>query len=205
MDFKEVRQEVASFCHFVYEKGYTQASGGNLSCRVPGTDLFAIKKTAVNMRVMTEKDVLIVDGEGNVVYGDGKPSKEAGFHLGVLKLRPDMNAFIHCHPNYAIALANNDIELPFTSVTARKVVGHVPYIESAPAGSEELKNYVIEAFRKYPESKGILMKEHGVCVAGVSLEAAYNVVDLIEQTAKQACIQVQIAQNREKFRELFHV
>ena len=205
MDFRAVRQEVAEFCHYIYEKGYTQASGGNLSCRVPGTELVAIKKTAVNMRVMTDADVLIVDMEGNVVYGDGKPSKEAGFHLGVLKLRPEMNAFIHCHPNYSIALANNNIELPFTSVTARKVVGHVPFIESAPAGSEDLRRYVIDAFRDHPESKGILMKEHGVCAVGPSLEAAYNVVDLIEQTAKQACIQVQVAVNRDNFRELFQV
>ena len=49
------------------------------------------------------------------------------------------------------------------------------------------------------------MKEHGVCAVGPSLEAAYNVVDLIEQTAKQACIQVQVAVNRDKFRELFQV
>lgn len=205
MDYSEVQKEVAKFCHLIYEKGYTQASGGNLSCRVPGTNLFAIKKTAVNMRLMTEKDVLIVDENGAVVYGDGKPSKEAGFHLGVLKLRPEMNAFIHCHPNYSIAIANNDMELPLTTVTARKVVGFIPWIDSAPAGSDELKDYVVEAFCNYPESKGILMKEHGVCVAGLSLEAAFNIVDLIEQTAKQAFIQVQVAQSREKFRELFNV
>lgn len=205
MDFREVRQEVARFCHYIYEKGYTQASGGNLSCRVPGTEFFAIKKTAVNMRVMTEEDVVIVDGDGHVVYGDGRPSKEAGFHLGVLKLRPEMNAFIHCHPNYAIAIANNHMDLPATTVTAKKVVGYVPWIESAPAGSDELRSYVIEAFRKHPQSRGILMKEHGICTVGVSLEAAYNIADLIEQTARQACIQVQVAQNRDKFRELFNV
>jgi len=204
MDFSEVRKDVAKFCHFVYEKGYTQGSGGNLSCRVPGTNLFAIKKTTVNMRVMTETDVLIVDENGEVVYGDGKPSKEAGFHLGVLKLRPEMNAFIHCHPNYSIALANNEIDLPFTTVTSKKV-GFVPRIESALAGSDELKDYVVEAFRAHPQSKGILMKEHGICVVGPSLEDAYNIVDLIEQTAKQACIQVQIAQNREMFKKLFNV
>lgn len=205
MDFREVRQEVARFCHFIYEKGYTQASGGNLSCRVPGTEFFAIKKTAVNMKVMTEADVVIVDGDGNVVYGDGRPSKEAGFHLGVLKLRPEMNAFIHCHPNYAIAVANNHMALPAVTVTAKKVVGYVPWIPSAPAGSDELREYVIEAFRAHPESKGILMEEHGICTVGATLEAAYNIADLIEQTAKQACIQVQIAQSRDKFRELFDV
>lgn len=205
MDYNDIQNEVAHFCHLIYEKGYTQASGGNLSCRVPGTNLFAIKKTAVNMRLMTEKDVVIVDENGDVVYGEGKPSKEVGFHLGVLKIRPEMNAFIHCHPNYSVAIANNEMDLPFTTVTSKKVVGYVPWIESAPAGSDQLKEYVVEAFSKHPDSKGILMKEHGICTVGASLEAAFNIADLIEQTAKQAFIQVQIAQNRKMFSETFHV
>ncbi len=205
MDFSEVRKEVVKFCHFVYEKGYTQASGGNLSCRVPGTSLFAIKKTAVNMRVMTEEDVVIVDENKEVVYGNGMPSKEAGFHLDVLKLRPAINAFIHCHPNYSVALANNDMDLPLTTVTSKKALVYVPRIESAPAGSDKLREYVVQAFQTHQESKGILMKEHGVCTIGASLEEAYNILDLIEQTAKQACIQVQVAQNRKMFRELFNV
>ncbi|CCQ98071.1 conserved hypothetical protein [[Clostridium] ultunense Esp] len=205
MDYTEVRKEIVKFCHLLYKKGYTQASGGNVSCRVPGTNLFAIKKTAVNMALMTESDVVIVDGNGQVVYGDGKPSKEMGFHLGVLKLRPEVNAFIHCHPNYSIALANNDIELPFTTVTSRKVVGYVPFIESAPAGSDVLKELVINAFRENPESKGILMKEHGICAVGRSLEEAFNITDLIEQTSKQAFIQVQVAANRKLFKKIFNI
>ncbi len=49
------------------------------------------------------------------------------------------------------------------------------------------------------------MKEHGVCTVGRTLEEAYNKLDLIEQTSKQAVIQVLIAQNRDKFKELFNV
>lgn len=205
MDYSRVLEEVAHFCHIVYEKGYTQASGGNLSCRIPGTNLFAIKKTAVNMRMMTASDVLVVDEEGNVVYGDGKPSKETGFHLGVLKIRPEMNALIHCHPNYSIAIANNEMNLPMTTVTVKKALGYVPWIETALAGSDQLQQYVVEAFRNNPESVGILMKEHGVCTVGRTLEEAYNKLDLIEQTARQAFLQVMIAQNRDKFKELFNV
>jgi len=84
-------------------------------------------------------------------------------------------------------------------------VGYVPWIETALAGSDELKQYVVDAFVKYPESVGILMKEHGVCTVGRTLEEAYNKLDLIEQTSKQAVIQVLIAQNRDKFKELFNV
>ncbi len=202
MDYGGVRRELTKICHMIYEKGYTQASGGNVSCRVPGTGLFAIKKTGVNMAVMTESDVLIIDKTGAVVDGAGKPSKEVNFHLAIFELRPDANAVIHCHPNYAIAFANNEMNLPHTTVTSRKVVGLVPWIEAAPAGSVELKELVAEGFRTHPESKAILMKQHGVCVAGPSLEAAYNVTDLLEQTACQAYLQAQIAKDPQIYRSM---
>ena len=40
------------------------------------------------------------------------------------------------------------------------------------------------------------MKEHGICVAGTSLEHAFNVADLVEQTAFQAWLQVSIAKDK---------
>lgn len=202
MDYSDVRKEVARFCHFIYEKGYTQGSGGNVSCRVPGTRYFAIKKTGVNMKVMTEEDVLIVDEYGKLIHGEGKPSKEFGFHLGVLKIRPDMNAFIHCHPNYSIAFANNDLAFPLITVTARKAVGYVPLVDTALAGSDELRDYVIEAFRDNPDSHAILMKEHGVSIAGKTLEQAFNVLDIMEQTAKQAFLQAVISKNIDSFKRM---
>ncbi len=199
MEYLYIRKELVRFCRKVYEKGYTQASGGNLSCRVPGTDYYAIKRTAVNMWDMNEEDVLIVDGNNNVVYGDGVPSKEVNFHLGLMKLRPEVNAVVHCHPNYSVAFASCDLSLPHTTVTSKKLLGHVPCIECAPAGSPELRDYVIEAFREKPDIKGVLMKNHGVCTVGASLINAYNVADMIEQTAKQAYLMLEISKNKDFF------
>nr|WP_326184213.1 class II aldolase/adducin family protein [uncultured Oscillibacter sp.] len=200
--YDDIRKELTNFCRIVYEKGYTQASGGNLSCRVPGTDYFAIKRTGVNMRIMTERDVLIIDSEGTVIDGEGKPSKEVNFHLGIMKLRPEVNAVIHCHPCYAIAFANNELALPHVTVTSRKVVGPVPWVPAAPAGSPELRDYVVAGFRRHPESKAILMKEHGICAVGATLEAAFNIADLVEQTAFQAYLQIQIAKDQELYSAL---
>jgi len=199
MKYLETRKELVHISRMVQAKGYTQASGGNLSCRVRGTDLFAIKKTAVNMSEMTEADVLIVDQDGAVVDGDGKPSKEVNFHLGIMKIRRDVNAVVHCHPNFSIAFANCELELPHTTVTSKKNVGRIPWVETAPPGSEELKNNVLEAFMEYPDIKGILMKEHGICTVGSTLLEAYNRADIIEQTAKQAYLVMEISKNRDFF------
>ncbi len=204
MDFSQIKKELTMYCHMLYERGYVQGSGGNVSCRIAGTDLFAIKKTAVNMRVMTEQDVIIVDGDGNVVEGNGKPSKEVNFHLGVMHLRPEINAVVHAHPNFSIAFANNEIPLPHTTVTSKKIVGYVPFVEAAPSGTKELADYVINGFKENPESIAVLMKEHGVCVGGTSLAHAYNVTDILEQTAMQAYYQCQISKDVEYYKNLKH-
>ncbi|WP_404332030.1 class II aldolase/adducin family protein [Mesobacillus maritimus] len=195
MSIDLLKKELQYVSHKVYQKGYTQATGGNISVRIPGTDHVLIKQSGVSLGEVSREDALIVNMDGEVIEGQGKPSKEIGFHLGVFKVRPDVNAIVHCHPNYAIGYACLGMELPLPTVTARKLLGHVPVADVAPSGSKELAQYVTEVFEKYPDIKIALMKDHGVCAVGATLEAAYNVVDLAEATAKQAFIVSQLQAN----------
>ena len=202
MEYADIRHELVEVSRMIAGKGYTQASGGNVSCRIPRSGLFAIKRTATNMDRMICDDVLIVDEQGTVVEGEGVPSKEVNFHLGIMKLRQDVGAVVHCHPCFAIGFANCGMEMPHTTVTSRKVVGRIPCVESAPAGSAELCAHVLDAFRADPGIKGILMKQHGICTVGPTLIAAYNIADLVEQTCRQAYIMQKIDENREFFNAL---
>ena len=187
-----IKKELVHISHKLYQKGYTQTTGGNVSCRVPGTDLVVIKKSAVSFGEADMGDMLVVDMDGEVVEGDGKPSKEMNFHLGILKVRPDVNAVVHCHPNYCIAFANTMDSLPLVTVTARKALGRVPCVPSALAGSSEIAGYVTDAFANGKELNCILMCEHGICTAAATPEAAYNLADLAEGTAIQAFLTMQI-------------
>jgi L-ribulose-5-phosphate 4-epimerase len=192
MNIGLLKKELEYISHKVYQKGFTQATGGNISVRIPGTEQVLIKRSGVSLGEVTREDALIVNMKGEVIEGQGNPSKEIGFHLGIYKVRPDVHAVIHCHPNYAIGYACLGVELPLPTVTARKLLGYVPCVEEAPSGSKELARYVTEAFEKYPNIKAVLMKNHGICAVGPTLEAAYNVTDLLEATAKQAFIVSQL-------------
>ena len=192
MDLQLLKKELQYVSHKVYQKGFTQATGGNISVRIPGTDHVLIKRSGVSLGEVSLEDALIVDMDGEVVEGQGKPSKEIGFHLGIYKVRPDVNAVVHCHPNYAVGYACLGMELPLPTVTARKLLGHVPVAEEAPSGSKELAQYVTDVYVKNQDIRIALMKDHGVCSVGKTLEEAYNVVDLAEATAKQAYIVSQL-------------
>lgn len=192
MSYELLKKELQHVSHKVYQKGFTQATGGNISVRIPGTDYVLIKRSGVSLGEVSREDALVVNMDGEVIEGQGKPSKEIGFHLGVYKVRPDVNAVVHCHPNYAIGYACLGEELPLPTVTARKLLGHVPVADVAPSGSKELAQHVTDVFTQYPDIKIALMKDHGVCSVGPTLEAAYNVVDLAEATAKQSFILSQL-------------
>jgi L-ribulose-5-phosphate 4-epimerase len=187
-----LKKELEYISHKVYQKGFTQATGGNISVRIPETEYVLIKRSGVSLGEVSREDALIVNLEGEVMEGQGKPSKEIGFHLGIYKTRADVNAVVHCHPNYSVGYACLGMELPLHTVTARKLLGYVPCVEEAPSGSADLARYVTEAFEKHRDLKATLMKSHGICAVGTSLEAAYNVTDLLEATAKQAFIVSQL-------------
>lgn len=192
MNIELLKKELQYISHKVYQKGYTQATGGNISVRIPDTDYVLIKRSGVSLGEVSREDALVVNLDGEVIEGQGKPSKEIGFHLGIYKTRADVNAVVHCHPNYAVGYACLGMELPLHTVTARKLLGYIPCVEEAPSGSSDLARYVSEVFEKHRELKATLMKSHGICAVGSTLEAAYNITDLLEATAKQAFIVSQL-------------
>jgi L-ribulose-5-phosphate 4-epimerase len=195
MSLERLRKELEYVSHKVYRRGLTSAAGGNISVRIPGTEHILIKRTGISLGEVSREDALVVTTDGEVLEGNGRPSKELFFHLGIYKVRPDVNAVVHCHPNHAIAYAILGLELPLPTVTAQKLLGYVPIAKAAPSGSPELARHVTEVFETNPGIKACLMEKHGICAVGSSLEAAYNVADLVEDTAKQAFLATQIQAN----------
>lgn len=183
-----LKKELAYISHKVYGRGLTQATGGNISVRVPGRDAILIKRSGVSLGEVTSEDALLLSMDGEVIEGFGTPSKEFRFHLGIYQTRPDVNAVVHCHPNYSIGYACFGRELPLPTVTSRKILEHVPIAGAAPSGSLELAENVTRLFETYPTIKSCLMEEHGICTVGDSLEKAYNIATLVEDTAKQSFI-----------------
>ncbi|MGP4078434.1 class II aldolase/adducin family protein [Pseudalkalibacillus sp. R45] len=190
-----LKKELAYVSHKVYQRGLTQATGGNISVRLPDRDAILIKRSGVSLGEVSPEDALVLSMDGEVLEGAGTPSKEFRFHLGIYHSRPDVNAVVHCHPNYAIGYACLGRELPLPTVTARKILEHVPVAGTAPSGSLELAENVTRVFQTYPGIKACLMEEHGISAVGDTLEKAYNIATLVEDTAKQSFILQQLKNN----------
>lgn len=189
-----LRKELAEYSRRSFNRGLVSGTGGNLSCRVPGTDTVLITPTGISLGDIDPEINLLMKLDGTIVENlcGLKPSKETAFHLAVYQLRPEAGAVAHVHPPYATAYSNVVEKLPMATVSAQGVLKEVPRIESAMSGSKELYELVRTGLLKHPEARVLLMKEHGILAVGSDLKQSYYLADLTEDTAKIAFIASQI-------------
>ncbi|WP_460648267.1 class II aldolase/adducin family protein, partial [Leucobacter ruminantium] len=66
---QRVREEVAALHGELVRYGLVVWTGGNVSGRVPGADLFVIKPSGVSYDELGPEDMILCDLDGNVVPG----------------------------------------------------------------------------------------------------------------------------------------
>lgn len=171
----------------LYDRKLIHASGGNTSVRDGDTVL--ITETGAELGKLTPNKIVKVDLAGNVLDG-GRPSKEMDMHLAMYNARGGAQAVIHVHPTYSIALSTllqGELASAVPPYTAAFYVraGRVPMIKYHPSGAHSLHEAVADLASDY---HAILLRQHGVIVAGANMSAALGVVEEIEQ-----CCQIAVA------------
>ena len=170
------RKRLTECCHLLYDRGLTVSAGGNMSVRL-NDDEVLITPSGVNKGLISEDDLIVIDMDGNTVRGEGKPSIERFFHVGIYKANPETNAVLHCHPLYVLALAVRNEEIR-TCMTPEGVLllGHVPMVRYETPGSKEL----VDAVMEYAGEPAMTMSKHGAITQGRTLEEAFNRMEELE-------------------------
>ena len=163
--------------------GALRGTGGNVSLRVEGEDIFVITPSSLPYNQLTPEVMCVLDFDLNQIEGEGKPSLESGMHLEVYKHRPDVNAVIHTHQTNAsvFAVINQPIPPLFDEVCLH--IGHiVDVVAYAFSGSPEL---IANLGQKLDNMcYCYLLQNHGVLTLGSTLEKAWLNVELLEKNAK---------------------
>lgn len=163
----------------LYDKGCNAGKDGNISVRI-GENRILITKSGALLGFLTEDDLVLVDSDGNILrQSDKKPSSEIVLHTGIYRERADVNAVIHAHAPYCIALSMLDIdtECNLYAVSA----GPVPITEIALPSSPESWEKIRPFVKK--RSKAIL-RRHGIVGWGKDLLTAFIKVEETEHFAK---------------------
>ncbi len=160
--------------------GLALASGGNLSARLPGSDEFVVTGAGTWLDRLTPADFSVLTVDGEVVGGAERPSSEWKLHQRTYRVRPDVNAVVHLHPQHAVLV--DALGHPIRLITLDhayyvRSVGTVPYF---PNGSDELADAAAEQAR---EHDCIVLSHHGCSALGGDVGMAYRRALNLEEAA----------------------
>lgn len=163
-------------------QGLALASGGNLSARPPGDDRFVVTGSGTWLDRLTPDDFATMTLDGDLSDAPVHPSSEWRLHAATYRARPDVNAVIHLHPQYAVLLnaLGHDIRLiTLDHAYYVRSVGFTPY---HPNGSRELADSAAEQALSH---NCIVMGHHGSSTLGASVEMAFRRALNLEEAAAQ--------------------
>lgn len=186
MESKEItKEQIMRFVNAAHEIGMrklTRCSSGNLSWRIGNVVL--VSATGSWLPSLKEEQVAVCKVEDGTVLNGVKPSMESGFHLRILRKRPEINVVLHCQSLYATAIAcmkkkpdnyNVTIEIP---CYCGKEIGIVPYFRP---GSEELAEAVAKVMQNHDVA---IMEKHGEVYAGGTLEETIQKAEFFEMACE---------------------
>ena len=114
----EARKDVAGLHAELVRYGLVVWTGGNISGRVPGADLFVIKPSGVEYEDITPDNMILCDLDGNVIPGtpgaERSPSSDTAAHAYVYRNMPVVGGVVHTHSTYATAWAARGEEIVIT-------------------------------------------------------------------------------------------
>lgn len=162
-------------------------AGGNLSVRLGSGDAIVIKPSGVGFAECTRDNLQVVLLDGTVLPSDYRPSKDLDFHLGLYRLRADINAIVHCHSPWATGYASAGLEIPCLTVQTIEKIGRMPLIPLSPNGGPQTEAEISPVFADMSVRAAVLAN-HGTIGVGKTLMAAQYLAEIIEETAQIACV-----------------
>jgi L-fuculose-phosphate aldolase len=175
----ETTAELIDAGRYAVERGLVNASGGNLSARLPTGDALVVTGTGTWLDRLTPGDFAVVGLDGEHRSGP-RPSVEWRLHHRTYQVRPDVHAVIHLHPQHAVVI--DALGHPIRLIT----LDHAYYLRSVgrvrflPAGTAVLADAAADVAR---EHDAMVLAHHGSSTLGDTVAMALRRAMLLEEAA----------------------
>ncbi len=187
-----LRADVARLHGELVRYGLVIWTGGNVSGRVPGADLFVIKPSGVSYDDLTPENMILCDLDGNVIPGssgsDRSPSSDTAAHAYVYRNMDWVGGVVHTHSTYAVAWAARGEEIPCVITgMADEFGGPIPIGPFAIIGDDSIGRGIVETLDGH-RSRAVLMQNHGPFTIGVNAKDAVKAAVMCEDAARSVHI-----------------
>ncbi len=177
------RLAVAELHAELVRNGLVAWTSGNVSARVPGTDLLVIKPSGVAYADLTAESMVVCDLSGTRVSGDLSPSSDTASHAYIYRHMPEVGGVVHTHSRYATAWAARGEPIPCViTAMADEFGGEIPIGPFAPIGGEEIGRAVVTTLSGH-RSPAVLLRSHGVFTVGATARDAVKAAVMCEDAA----------------------
>ena len=171
--------------------GLVIGSGGNLSARLPGADECVVTASGSWLDELTREDFSVVAiADGAVRGGHPRPSSETPLHLATYRVRADVNAVVHLHPQTSVLLDALGHPIRLLTIDHAYYVREVrstPFIQS---GTQELADAGAAAVAD--GCNCVILGHHGCSALGETVELAHKRAANLEEAARATLVMLQL-------------
>jgi len=165
--------------------------GGNLSARLPGSDECVVTCSGSWLDELTPDRFSVVGiADGQVRGGHPVPSSEVLLHLATYRVRPDVNALVHLHPQTSVLLDAMGHRIRLLTLDQAYYVREVrstPFIQS---GTPELAEAGAAAVAD--GCNCVVLGHHGCSAVGATVELAHKRAVNLEEAARATLTMLQL-------------
>jgi L-ribulose-5-phosphate 4-epimerase len=152
---REIRREVCALHAELVRNGLVAWTSGNVSARVPGTELMVIKPSGVAYDDLTPESMVVCDLAGGRVAGRFSPSSDTAAHAYVYRHMPAVGGMVHTHSAYATAWAARGEPVPCViTAIADEFGGEIPVGPFALIGGDEIGRGIVATLARTAGSAG---------------------------------------------------
>ena len=186
----DLRDQLAHVGHAVVQAGLVVGSGGNLSARSPGADECWVTAAGSWLDRLHRPSFVRVRISDGTVVDDARapsdtvpaPTSELGLHLETYRVRPDVNAVVHLHPQAALLLDALDQPIRLLTTDHAYYLRRVATVPFRPPGTPAVGELAAEACAD--GTNCLMLARHGCSVVADSVELAHKRAMYLEEAAR---------------------
>lgn len=185
----KLRRELAAAFRLADKFGYSEGICNHFSVVVPGPDeRYLINPYGLHWSEMCPEHLLMIDGEGRVLEGEGEVEATARhIHVQGHRANPRHLCILHVHMPWATSLTMVEGgRLEMAHQTAARYHGRVAYQSFGGIALDEAEGKrIADAQRKNPHADVFFLAHHGISIGGPSIAFAFDDLYYLERAAKQ--------------------